>query len=161
MKTRRNPENRSWPRENAKNTKKKSSVSAIFAFLCGYCFWLRLCRAAKCRLQNGAGGEQGGPRPKTKPASPRPVSASFCVFCGHDPSGLRRFFGARFYEPQQLRRHNRSRGTQSPARRPTCCGSQTRAPLRFRPRRHGRISALPPPDREPSRFAAHHQAQKP
>src|SRR5439155_13990311 len=42
------------PRENAKNTKKKSSVSAIFAFFCGYCFWLKLCRAAKCLIDGGA-----------------------------------------------------------------------------------------------------------
>jgi hypothetical protein len=30
------------PRESAKNTKRKSYVSAVFAFFCGYHLWLRL-----------------------------------------------------------------------------------------------------------------------
>ena len=43
------------PRENAKNTKKKCSFSAIFAFFCGYHLWLRLCRAEKCAVSMDSG----------------------------------------------------------------------------------------------------------
>src|SRR5439155_12875535 len=59
---------------------------------------------------------------------------------------LRKFFGARLCEPQRLARQNSLRVARDPPWRRTCCGSQTRAPLRLRLCRRGTgapwISAL-------------------
>jgi len=54
---------------------------------------------------------------------------------GENVRSLRRFFGARLCEPQRLAAQNRCRVARHPACRRTCCGSQTRAPLRLRLRR--------------------------
>src|SRR6266567_5444045 len=54
---------------------------------------------------------------------------------GENVRRVRRIFGGRLCELQWLTTQNRSRVARDPACRRTCCGSQTRAPLRLRLRR--------------------------